>query len=225
MALKLLEKQDSRVVGISRSATIMHDGYTHLYIDLSDPKQVIDSAGDIFPQIIGADKIVLINNAGTLGQVGYLGNLDSSNLSQALLVNLVAPAVLTNEFIKAYKNTPVHKTIINISTGAAKQPVDGWAGYCSSKAGLDMLTQVGAKEAKFHHEDINHYAISPGIIDTEMQDEIRKVTREDFSRLDEFIEYKKENMLLSPDKVAEQVLQILDEEEKIKKPLVSVREL
>ncbi|WMJ72827.1 SDR family NAD(P)-dependent oxidoreductase [Cytophagaceae bacterium ABcell3] len=225
MALELLDNPQSRVTGISRKQGIMHDHYSHITLDLADSDLILKTAPEIFETEEGLEKIVLINNAGTLGQVGYLGSIESENMQRAINVNLTSPAILVNEFIKAYRDLPVHKTIINISTGAAKQPVDGWSAYCSSKAGLDMLAQVGAKESKFHKFDIRHYAVSPGILDTDMQSEIRTVNKEDFSRIDEFIEYKKENMLVSPEKVASQLLQLLDEEDKVQKPLVSVREL
>jgi benzil reductase ((S)-benzoin forming) len=225
IARKILEDRNARVVGISRSSTILHDHYRHVHLDLSDIGKLQRQCEEIFQDINGAEQAILINNAGSLGQVAYLGNLENENIHKAININLIAPAILTNEFIKKYKTRPIHKTVVSISSGAGKHAVDGWSIYCMSKAGLDMLAQVGAKEANIHHTDIKHFAISPGIVDTDMQHDIRNVSKDDFSRVEEFIEYKKENMLLSPEKMAEKFLHFLEEESIHKSPIVSVREL
>lgn len=54
--------------------------------------------------------------------------------------------------------------IINIASLNSQQPAEGMAAYCSAKAGVEMLTKVGAMEMGPHKIRVN--AISPGLIAT-----------------------------------------------------------
>ena len=58
-----------------------------------------------------------------------------------------------------------HGRIINISSDAAAEAYEGWAGYGSSKAALDHLTAVLAVE----QPEIRVYAFDPGDMRTDMQ--------------------------------------------------------
>jgi benzil reductase ((S)-benzoin forming) len=225
IAMQLLEDEDCKVTGISRTITINHPNYRHIALDLSDIDKLTTSLDEIFINIVDGDKIVLINNAGLLGQVGHVGNISNKKIQEAFNVNTVAPAILMNEFIKRYiKCTTCQKIILNVSSGAGKKPVDGWSIYCSSKAALDMFSGVIGVEKRMDRNNIRVFSVSPGVIDTAMQDEIRKVNKEDFSRLSEFIEYKKEGMLISPNKVAKKYLHLLENEQKFDDVIVSVKD-
>ena len=62
-------------------------------------------------------------------------------------------------------------TMVNVSSGAAYRPLEGWSAYCAGKAGLAMLTRSIALETA--GKGIRVYGFSPGTIDTEMQVKIR----------------------------------------------------
>jgi len=62
-------------------------------------------------------------------------------------------------------------TIVNISSGAVYQPLEGWSAYCSSKAGLAMLTRSIALETA--GTGVRVFGFSPGTIDPDMQTKIR----------------------------------------------------
>src|SRR5207249_1406644 len=62
-------------------------------------------------------------------------------------------------------------TVINISSGAAHHPLEGWSAYCSAKAGLAMLTSAIALECA--DAGVRVFGLSPGVIDTDMQAAIR----------------------------------------------------
>ena len=69
------------------------------------------------------------------------------------------------------------------------------------------------------------YSIAPGVVDTEMQEVIRKSNEVDFSRYQHFVELKATNSLTSPEEVAEKYLYILDHPEKFRECLFSLRDV
>ena len=81
-----------------------------------------------------------------LEPVGPLKTTDFSRAEKHLHLNLLAPMILTSVFIKRTERYAIPKVVLNISSGAAFFPYSGWSVYCSSKAGLDMLTKVAGLE-------------------------------------------------------------------------------
>lgn len=65
--------------------------------------------------------------------------------------------------------------IVNFSSTNALQPGEGLAAYCSSKAGVAMLTRVAALELARH--DIRVVAVGPGLTDTPMVSRMMNDTR------------------------------------------------
>jgi NAD(P)-dependent dehydrogenase (short-subunit alcohol dehydrogenase family) len=55
-------------------------------------------------------------------------------------------------------------SIINIASLNARQPAEGMSAYCAAKAGVEMLTKVGAMEMGPHRIRVN--CICPGLVDT-----------------------------------------------------------
>jgi len=226
LAEELLDNTENKVFGISRKNRIIHPNYTHYSFDLSNIEALKEQVASFFIPLKEADKIILVNNAGVLGEIGHIGKISNKTLQEVINVNVLAPAILMNAFIQKYYTCEnCHKLIINISSGAGKKPTDGWAAYCASKAALDMFSEVVSVEKQKDKENLKILSVAPGIVDTPMQDQIRKADSEDFSRVDEFIEYKKENMLAHPDKVVQKLLYIMEHEFEFHEPLVSVRKI
>lgn len=218
---QLLERPNARVVGISRRNTIEHPNYSHLSLDLSDPEQIKEVE---FGELQDADKIVLLNNAGTLGDVKHLGDQDEQELIDGITLNLTAPAVLMQKFMKAYKDVPCKKIILNMGSGAAQSPYDGWSMYCSTKAGLHMITRVADLEqqiSKPAHPFIIR-GVAPGIVGTDMQKHIRSLKKENFSNLDKFIELYENNALYTVEDVAEQFLVIMDNASEVEDVIIRI---
>lgn len=218
----LLEDDTNFVYGFARSCTIRHQNYLHTSIDLTNLESVKTYC---FPEISNASRITLINNAGIVGNVQHLGNIDSSTIISTLNINLIAPAVLINSFLSSYKSLNIEQLILNISSGAGRTPIDGWSIYCSSKSGLDMLSQVLQEEINIDKSNVKILSLAPGIIDTGMQTEIRKSNSEGFSNIERFIEYKKNGDLSSPESTAKKVLQFIDDYSLADHTLCSVRDL
>jgi len=201
-----LEDDNTFVYGISRNVSIEHKQYHHQHVDLSDITALRNNQHKLFPVLENPEKIVLINNAGVLGEVAYLGSQTTDNFEFVFDVNVIAPAMLMNTFISAYHEHNCPKTIVNISSGAGQRPVDGWSAYCASKAALDMISLTCQKEQDILQSGIKVYALSPGVVDTAMQAQIREVEEEQFSDLEKFIGLKENGDLQTPEQVSKKIL-------------------
>ena len=203
------------VEGISRTQTIHHGNYKHHTFDLSEIDNLVGFFGklDLEKRIKSKiDKVVLINNAGTLGEVGYVGKIPSQTIIKTMNINTVAPFVLMNEFLHTFDKQTfgyIEKVIINISSGASKRPIDGWASYCASKASLNLFSEVIEEEEKHLNNNTKIFNVSVGVVDTNMQGEIRKTTQSEFSNVEYFKELKKNNELASPKFIAEKIYSII----------------
>lgn len=223
---KILQQKDNVVYGFSRKQSITHEHYHHVKADLSDVNWLIEHVKDFFPDLSSADRIVLINNAGMLGDVKYMGDLENQQYVNLFNLNITAPAILMNQFIKTYSGHKGEKLIVNVSSGAGKYPVDGWSGYCASKAALDMLSQVAQTELQQRglSKHFKVYAIAPGVVDTAMQGEIREVSQQNFSSIDKFLKYKKEGTLDDASYTADKFMELINNTSRFDEVLQDVRQ-
>jgi len=217
-----LKDESNFIYGFARNCTIQHKNYLHTTIDLNDLEAVKSYS---FPSIKNPSRLILVNNAGTVGNIQHLGDIGSSEIISTFNINLIAPAILTNVFISSYRSIKIEQLILNISSGAGRNPIDGWSIYCSSKSGLDMFSQVLQEEINIDMSTIKILSLAPGIIDTDMQTEIRNSTLEGFSNLERFIEYKKNGDLANPKNTAEKVLKFINDHRLANHTLCSVRDL
>jgi benzil reductase ((S)-benzoin forming) len=225
LAERALQEKNAQVIGFSRQQSIEHERYTHHTIDLSDVSNLGKIIDQVFVQLADAERIVLINNAGTLGDVKYFGSIADEKIDQLFSLNVSAPAILMNHFILQYRDVSAERIIINISSGVSQYPVDGWSGYCASKAALDMLTEVAALELeKQNVKNFRVYAVAPGVVDTQMQTDIRGSDEQNFSRLQKFKDYKKSGKLNDPTEVAEKYFYLMNHPEKFQEVRQDVRE-
>ncbi len=225
MAEILLEDADNDITGFARADNIEYaPNYAHVHVDFNNLEE---PAKYDFPELTDADEIILVNNAGALSEIYRMGKKDSRKIISDFNVNIIAPALLINNFIKAYQDYVIPRTIINVSSGAARRPVDAWSVYSSSKAALDMLNETINAEQEFYPEKnrIKAFSVAPGVIDTKMQDAIREADISEFSGVERFIELKKNNELSSPEKAARQLLDIIKNRDTFSDTLLDVRKI
>lgn len=205
---ELFLKKGHFVVGLSRRQTIEHSNYTHIEIDLADIKQVSSFS---FP-VNGKDNMILINNAGTVGPIKPIGKQLVEDIISLNNLNLIAPQVLSNQFIYQFQgNSQSIYQIINISSGAGKYPIDAWATYCASKAGIDLFSESVSKELQArNHSNWHIFSIAPGVVDTEMQLVIRQSNPDDFLNRQKFIELKENGELIGPEAVANKLMLVIE---------------
>ena len=198
------------LIEYARSQNILLDYFQHDLNDIDDIENLIEN---IFLKVDNknAISIVLINNAGILNPIKPIDRCDSNEIIANINTNLIAPMLLTSFFIKKTNDFKIDKRIINISSGAGNKPYYGWSNYCASKAGINIFSSCINLEQKNQQYPTKIISVDPGIIDTNMQAEIRKTKKEYFKDVERFIVYKQSNQLESPNCVAKRILKLLDE--------------
>ncbi len=192
-----------KVISISRTnSCFTHKNFLqNIAFDLSK----IDNYTNLTKSIVDCinnkkiNQVILINNAGTLGNITKNIHDKPQNIDYTIKLNLTAPLILTSIITTIFKK--IKKSVYNISSGAANKSYSGWSNYNASKAGLSLATKTIALEQE-NNSIFEIFNIIPGIIDTEMQTKIRKTYKEDFQQVERFISLKKEGLLLNPLDVA-----------------------
>ncbi|MFT5820379.1 MAG: benzil reductase ((S)-benzoin forming) [Crocinitomix sp.] len=218
--VNLLLKLDYQVIGIARTYMPEHGNFKSIQLDLNDLKAVHSFN---FSEV--ATDVLLINNAGLIGEIAPIGQVSDQSIERVLNVNTIAPQILMNKFIKTYSKSAEKGHIINISSGAAKRPIDAWASYCASKAALDLFSSTTAEELKTRGSDNWHiHAIAPGVVDTQMQTDIRQANPNDFKLLDHFVSLKDDNELSDTKTVAAQIYKVIAQPLNYPETVISVRD-
>ncbi len=122
-------------------------------------------------------------------------------------VNVLGVALGSAAYARHVRGREGGGVLVNISSGAATTVYVGWAPYCASKAAVDMLTAVVAKEER--DAGLTAYALSPGAVDTDMQSLIRATPATVLPAADRFRRLSAEGRFNSPEWVAEFILGLL----------------
>jgi NAD(P)-dependent dehydrogenase (short-subunit alcohol dehydrogenase family) len=154
-------RSDSEAAALQR--TLDRDGGAcrGLRLDVAEP----DAATRIFDaaQALGT-VTALVNNAGVTGRIGPIQALADDDLDRVMAVNLLAPVRLCREAARRWSNDTASRTIVNISSIAARTGSPGeYVVYAATKAALEALTRGLARELA---PAIRVNAVSPGTIET-----------------------------------------------------------
>ncbi len=124
---------------------------------------------------------IFVGNAGTIDPIGALVTSNPDSWGQASDVNFKG---IYHGLRAALPHMQAQKsgTIINVSSGAAHAPLEGWSHYCAAKAGAAMLTRA----AHLEHEvdNLRIFGLSPGTVATGMQVAIKASGINPVSQLD-----------------------------------------
>lgn len=173
-------------------------------LDLADPQPAAERLQDWLHTHHGWDSATLINNAALLGEPGPLAASDPAGLSAALRVGLEAPVLLSRSFLAGTASVP-RRRILNISSGLGRRAMAGGAAYCAVKAGLDHFSRALALEAP----GVGIVSLAPGVIDTDMQAQLRDADAGRFPEQARFQGLKDGGQLQTADATAAAVLRYL----------------
>ena len=106
----------------------------------------------------------LVNNAGRQTWASLL-ELSEADWDKTIKTNLKGSFLCTQAAARILKEQGRGGSIINIGSGANKQPFMNLVDYCASKGGLEQLTRVSACELGQYGIRVN--CVAPGAIEIE----------------------------------------------------------
>jgi NAD(P)-dependent dehydrogenase (short-subunit alcohol dehydrogenase family) len=132
-------------------------------LDLTDFPEVEGLMPEFLEGQAQWDLVVL--NAGVLGPIRWMREVAVEEMKRVLEINVWANKVLLDLL---FRETEKIRQVVGISTKASLRSSPGWGPYSISKAGLNLLMNVYAKE----HPETHFSAFAPGLVDSEIQEAI-----------------------------------------------------
>ncbi|NPT45217.1 SDR family oxidoreductase [Paraburkholderia sp. 1N] len=216
------------VLGLSRSrhATLKERFpalLEEIELELADPTRVAQwVATDALRSFVsGAQSVLLINNAGMVQPIGPIEGQDAADIATAVSLNVATPLMLASALAAASVDA-TDRRIVHISSGAARNAYPGWSIYCATKAALDHHARAVALDA---NRALRICSLAPGVIDTNMQAEIRGSGAEQFPMREKFEELKRNGQLSTPEQCATQLLDYAFSDAFGQTPVADIREV
>lgn len=166
----------------------------------------------------------LINNAASLLPPDTFDAGSVETLSAALRVGLEAPLLLSAAFLRATRAWPGRRRLLHISSGLGRRAMAGSAAYCAVKAGLDHFSRALALEEAQAANGARTVSLAPGVIDTDMQRQLRGADPAHFPDQARFSALKSGGLLATPQAAAAAVLAYLQRPDFGREPVADVRD-
>lgn len=194
-----LKDENTLIVSLSRSLHEQHNGISSNRLlffktDLSEPFSnafLEHIENSILPDTV----LYFFSNASIILPIAKMGSFKDLDIATSIKVNVQYPVNLINALMSRFST---HETVlVNISSGAANNPIPHWSLYGASKAYMNQVFKVLAEENTANN--FTFYSIDPGVLDTGMQEQIRKNT---FPKQDYFKALKDDDKLMQPEDAA-----------------------
>ncbi len=162
LATRFLQK-GYRVYGCSRSAsTLADDHYLHFELDVADEGKVREMVAEVSKREEKIDG--LLNNAG-MASMNHLLLTPVATVEKLWRTNFLGSFLFLREVAKVMTRKG-GGAIVNFTTVAVPLDLEGEMAYASSKAALESLTRVAARELFNHGVTVN--AVGPGPTPTDL---------------------------------------------------------
>lgn len=221
--------QGHQVIGLSRQAPagLASPRFVHWAADLADARAVAARLqawlAEQGPQPWSG--ATLINNAGVVSRLAPLADIEAGDLANAIRVGLEAPLLLSAAFLRATRGWPLPRKLLLVSSGLGRRPMAGSVSYCAAKAGLDHLARALAlEEAARPDGGARVVSLAPGVIDTDMQQQLRGADPQVFPERARFAELHAGGQLDSPAVAAAKLLRYLERSDFGSNPVADVRD-
>lgn len=208
---KQYEQNSWLVYEFSRSAPHRNS----VEVDFSDPLAAHAVFSRQFDQAAQQDweEIQIVGNAATLHPMQPLAKMQAQELVANTHVNIASALLFLSSALNAFQEHTCRKLLVNISSGAANKGYAGWSLYCGAKAALENVVRSVALEQPHLPHPFTAISINPGLIDTEMQAEIRATSADNFPDVQKFHKRQADGLLRPPAQVAAAVTHILSQPE------------
>ena len=177
---------DGAVVAVcNRSAS---DFGRQLTADLAKPSSwpLLEEWVNELVDEVRPEQLVFVHNAATLTPIGFAGEVDGDDYATNVLLNSAAPQVLGDAIARIARTRGLPTLIIQLSSGAGKTAYQGWSSYCAAKAAVDRWVECVGVEQANRGDRLRAVSISPGVVATDMQAEIRESDAGAFPEVERF---------------------------------------
>jgi benzil reductase ((S)-benzoin forming) len=225
MAERLLMR-GVRVLGISRHRNPdlagRFPGLSEHSVDVSDANALQQwiGSGALGEFVKGYETPILANNAGVLQPIGATETQDVAIVSRTVAVNVGAVFALTAAFVQATATSPARR-VMHVSSGAGRKPYAGWSIYCATKAAVDHHARCVALDRT---PNLLIASVAPGVVDTDMQAEIRASTDDRFPDRPRFVALHRDKALPSPEQTGGKLVEYLLSEVFGREPVFDLRD-
>jgi benzil reductase ((S)-benzoin forming) len=199
-------------------------------VDLGDPLPLAERLGawlaDVERRAGGQlpKRVRMIHNAALLSDPGNVAEGDPRDLAQSLRVGLEAPVALTAVFLRSTAHwSASDRRVLFVSSGLGRRAMAGSAAYCAQKAGLDHFARALALEEEGRQHGARVASVAPGVIDTDMQKQLRGADLRRFPERAKFDEFHRSGALDSPAAAAAKVIALLERADYGANPVTDVR--
>ncbi len=196
LAKVYLENGDT-VYAIGKTIPKKLDHYPHFFFFPYDLSETFMIQSTLKEFLAHRSFDIVILNAGVLGEIQTLSQTDLIDAKAVMEVNVWANKELIDTLHHAHAQV---KQIVGISSGAAINGSKGWGTYSLSKAGLNMLLSVYAKELP----EIHFTALAPGVIHTPM---VKHIIDEVNDEIYPSAKQLKEGNIRTPEKAAKHLIE------------------
>ena len=200
-------------------------------VDLADPVPLVARLGTWladFEQRAGGQlpaRVRLVHNAAALSEPGDVADSDPADLARSLRIGVEAPVALTAAFLRATAHwNASDRRVLLVSSGLGRRPMAGSAAYCAQKAGLDHFARALALEEQGRANGARVASVAPGIVDTDMQKQLRGADPQRFAAQATFDQFHRSGALDSPATAAAKLIALLERDDYGAKPVTDVRE-
>lgn len=203
---------DATVFDVSRRGGV--PGTTHVRADLADPSGWVAVEAHLRETLTGfdGDRVIFVHNAGTIEPMGFAAEVDAEAYRRQVLLNSAAPQVLGQAFLSATAGVDGHVDFVQITSGAATKPYEGWSAYCAGKAAGDhWVRTTGAEQAR--RGGARMLAIAPGVVNTAMQAHMREQDERDFPAVGKFRDLHAQGQLVDPADAAKRIWGALERDD------------
>jgi hypothetical protein len=206
-----LLSRGARVLGVSRGdnsalANRFRGALDEARVDVADePALMRFLATDRMSRFVEGRTPLLVNNAGVLQPIGPLQSQEPGLILRAVSVNVAAVMAFSAAFVQATAGA-VERRILHVSSGAGRKPYAGWSIYCATKAAIDQHARCVELDRT---PNLAISSIAPGVVDTEMQAEIRASSDDRLPDRPRFVALHRDKALPSPEQTGGRVVEYL----------------
>lgn len=194
-----LKEEQALIISLSRSLHEEHQAISSsrlLLVKTDLSESFSNSFFDNIEKRMHPDTaLYFFNNASIITPIVKIGSFDDLEIATSIKVNVQYPVSLINALMSHFSENKM--VLVNISSGAGHNPIPYWSLYGASKAYMNQFFKVLAEENTANN--CSFYTIDPGVLDTGMQESIRKNV---FPKQDYFKALKDENKLIQPEVAA-----------------------